>query len=941
MKLLEDYQCQVFLYASDLPPAQGLVNSINADYPITSVAVPNQELFYLDSNSSPMQSEPKRFQEASLEPLLAFHTSGTTGLPKPIVVNQGALAVLESGTRMHLLGYEPAYFEYWRDMRVFLPFPMFHAAGFGVLIAGLYYGFTVVFAPNAPPTADLMYQVLKQGNLEVATIPPSILAEMSTRSEHLDALGRMKYILTGGGPLAKTAGNLIASRSHVIVAFGSTEAGTLLNELPEPEDWSYVRFSPSMGVEMKPYSGGLFESVFVRKPDLKLFQPVFYMLPELDEFSTNDLWSQHPTKKGLWRHETRIDDIIVYSTGEKFNPVTMEGDIASHPKVAAALVLGRGRFQSALLVEATSHHYLKTDEGRRGFREAIWPFVDKANQNCPRHARIFPEFVIFTSEAKPLPRAGKGTVQRQLAEKLYEQETEAVYQDSTKGVTRTSTNVLDDDGPLERSILMAISKFPGCMNVGTKDNIFEQGFDSLSVMSLARDLNVILDRHGDQTYTTITPNIVYSNPTAQDLAVAIQGSKDPRVRALDNPVEVYNKSILNLPLNERPSQVSTSQEQVVLLIGSTGSLGSYILQELMCVSNVAKIYCLNRGKDSKLRQQDLDQSRGLPLKLDNSRVEFLDCLPPSPNSEYLGLEMTQYRTLLRSVTCVVLNAWHVDFNLSLRNYSESHVRRVRQLVEFSSHSLHNASIHFISSIGAVENYPDARVSEQVLTSFDVSHPSGYAQSKLIAECILDSASIVSRVPTFIYRVGQIAGPTTEKGEWNRQEWFPLILRSAAALGTLPATLGPLEAVDWLPVDKLGKALVELISVNHSQPNDRLEQAPGPRVYHLVNPRKTKFADLLDTILKHDSLNLPAMPLPAWVEKLEGEIEKAKSLADLQSNIPASKLLGFFKGLVSMENDGKKQVVLDTTLAERDSDTLRNMEAVNSAWLDNWIRQWNL
>ena len=34
-------------------------------------------------------------------------------------------------------------------------------------------------------------------------------------------------------------------------------------------------------------------------------------------FRTKDLWIEHPTRKGWWRHAGRIDDVSVLSNGEK------------------------------------------------------------------------------------------------------------------------------------------------------------------------------------------------------------------------------------------------------------------------------------------------------------------------------------------------------------------------------------------------------------------------------------------------------------------------------------------------------------------------------------------------------------------------------------------------------------------------------------------------
>ena len=102
------------------------------------------------------------------------------------------------------------------------------------------------------------------------------------------------------------------------------------------------------------------------------------------------------------------------------------------------------------------------------------------------------------------------------------------------------------------------------------------------------------------------------------------------------------------------------------------------------------------------------------------------------------------------------------------------------------------------------------IQEESLNSWDSAQEMGYAQSKLIAEQLLDAAATISGVRSIVCRVGQIAGPTTEQGIWSLNEWFPSIIASSAKIGKLPSELGTMNNVDWIPVDLVAKVLVELL-----------------------------------------------------------------------------------------------------------------------------------
>lgn len=105
----------------------------------------------------------------------------------------------------------------------------------------------------------------------------------------------------------------------------------------------------------------------------------------------------------------------------------------------------------------------------------------------------------------------------------------------------------------------------------------------------------------------------------------------------------------------------------------------------------------------------------------------------------------------------------------------------------------------------------------VVEDWHSSQRSGYSQSKLVAERILDAVTQTAGVPTAICRVGQIAGPSLpvpgKSGSgWPKQEWVPSLVASSKHLGLLPGSLvggGVDDRVDWVPADSLGRIVVEL------------------------------------------------------------------------------------------------------------------------------------
>lgn len=135
------------------------------------------------------------------------------------------------------------------------------------------------------------------------------------------------------------------------------------------------------------------------------------------------------------------------------------------------------------------------------------------------------------------------------------------------------------------------------------------------------------------------------------------------------------------------------------------------------------------------------------------------------------------------------------------------------------HTIHNCSTRRISAVRNWNSLPGARkgVPEVEVEDFKTARL-GYGQSKLVAERILVDTARLSRVTTSLCRVGGVAGPIWhgEHGEWRRQEWVLSLIASSKILWLLPRHLGPLDEVDWIPVDYLVSIMVELLDTMTTQ-----------------------------------------------------------------------------------------------------------------------------
>ena len=681
--------------------------------------------------------------------------------------------------------------------------------------------------------------------------------------------------------------------------------------------------------------------VLMRRPETEYLQAAFVTFPETSEWGTKDLYSKHPTKSHHWLYEGRADDIIIFSNGEKLNPLSSEQSIEAHPEIQSAIVIGTGRFQAGLLLDPVEET-LDEDEQSQ-LLERVWPLVEEANSNTVAHGRINRNLIIFAKPEKPLLRTAKGSVRKKLSLELYSEEIDKLYDAAEMDTKTSSRSSLDLSRPesVVSSLGDMVEEQTGWKPQDAED-LFKSGLDSLQTQNLTHQIN---SAPGMSSH--IDSKEIYSHPTIHSLANLIcekcgltSGAESDKSRP-DQMEEVFQGYLADLPIITR--HPSPSQTITILLTGSTGSLGSYLLDCLVTNEDVQHVYCLNRSEDAAKRQECIHRERGLTLNL-RDKVTFLQSDFSAP---YFGLSVHDYRSLLASTTHVLHNAWPVNFNLALDSFSDTHVRGVRQFIDFSSRSTHAAHVYFLSTISTVRRWsseheqtdtdPTApkKVPERIFESWEVSQQMGYAESKQISERLLNSAAAICDQRTTVCRLGQVAGPVLrgEKGKWNLQEWFPSLIISSEYLGLIPDSLGLMEMIDWIPVDILAEIIVGLCLSNDQ--SEKGEQ--GAQVHHIVNRRATPWSSLLPGVLEElsEDKRLEQVPLRAWVDALK---ESASTGSDDASKNPAVRLLPFFDE-IAHGTEEERAVTLDTEKTAESSERLKSLTAVGEEWMALWMRQW--
>ncbi|KAI1094916.1 male sterility protein-domain-containing protein [Rostrohypoxylon terebratum] len=871
LSLFEETECGTLISPTDFPLP--IVKQILKARSMHHLEVLGADYWFHEKPGEKPFPYTRTFAEAKTEPFAVCHTLGSTGLPKPVIQTHATISPFDASAALPSLGYQPTFPSICEGKRTYVAFPFFHAAGILLALPGaIFVGYTIVIGPY-PPSADVVNRLLLYGN----------------------NLGRAEMVHYGGGPLPKGAAELINTETRLNVCYGSTECGMLPTGIGDPENLNYIKTSPATGCEFRHFSGDLHELFIVRNPALEKYQGVFGTFPGLNEWSMKDIFLKHPTKEDLWLYKGRVDDTIVFSTGEKLNPLDAEN-----------------------VIEPPT-----SDAQKEELLAALWPSVQAANEEIPSHGRIHRNMIAFTSPDKPMLRAGKGTVQRKLTIDMYASELDAFYQKN--GLLDEPKNIItSNEGSIEDVVrnIIAGSTNISLDSLSLSADLFEVGLDSLQAIVITRELNKYLSLRGKAL--SIDTKTVYTNPSILALTAVISALVGGRAITSHGETDIqkmqklYELHTENMPVSGRKAHPKPSNGLVFLVTGTTGSIGSYLLDSLHKTARIRRIYCLNRGPDSLKHQQKSQSTKGL-----QSLPHTVQCLDADWSKPYLGLSIPRYKELLDQVTHIVHNAWQVDFNLSIDSFANQ-VSGVRRLVDFSSHSHFGAQLFFVSSISAAAGRTGV-IGERIFEDWQTSLKTGYGESKFVSERLLDAVAKESDIPVVVCRVGQVAGPISACGMWPKHEWLPSLIASSKYLGKLPSSIGSLSTVDWIPVDILANTIVELVI--HSPETSQT----GATVYHAVNPQPTSWGTLVNTVAQH--LGLDTVSWDEWIVALR---KSGSNIEDVAQN-PAIKILDFFD---SLSNKGYEPLHFDTRETVRVSQTLANLGPVHEGWIEIWMRQWS-
>ncbi|KAF9880143.1 male sterility protein [Colletotrichum karsti] len=783
-----------------------------------------------------------------------IHSSGSTGLPKPIYQTQKS-AIANYSSSM--------------EMKAFITLPLYHNHGICNLYRAIYCGKPIhLYNADLPLTREHLTGIMRKHNFEIFYGVPYALKLLAETDEGMDLLRQLKIVMYGGSACPDDLGDTLVNNGVNLVGhYGATEVGQLMTSFRPPNDkvWNYVRVHDKLEPYLKwiPRGPNLFECCVLPGWPAKVATN-----QDDGSYCTKDLFEPHPTIPKAWKYIARLDDTIALVNGEKFNPVHMEGTIRSNKNITECVIFGVGRPSLGALIVPAATLAGKTEEE---ILEVVWPVVESASRNVEAYARVSKNMIKLLPYDCAYPRTDKGSVIRQAFYKRYAQDIDEVYDKADAGsgdLKKLSLPELKDF--IRQGLLQTLSKK---VQLDDDTDFFSLGLDSLQAIQMRSDILRTIDIGGHKLGQTV----VFDHPSINKLSSYLYSLGSGEGVETDVPIESEMRELIEK--YDTFAAPASSLKSSIAVTGATGSLGAHVVAKLAADPTIKTIYCFTRASsdaDAALRVKSSLIQRRIYHSLPASSRRKLVALATDLADAKLGLSETTYGQVKQDLRTVIHCAWSVNFNMRLSSFEKSNIAGVNHLIGLckaagdDAASSTTATFNFCSSVSTVSRATTVPVPESV-PDLEWAQGMGYAQSKCVAEHLCARASEKYGVKARVLRIGQIVADT-QHGVWNATEAIPLQLQTAITVGALPKLQ---ETPSWLPVDTVAQAVVDISTSD-----------AGGVFTNVANPKMFSWTGDLLPALRAAGLEFEEVEPKEWIRRLRA------SNPDPAAN-PPIKLVDFF------------------------------------------------
>lgn len=814
-----------------------------ADMP--TIPYRNARLLRVDELGTELADQPATAPHLSLHPdnlAYAICTSGSTGQPKAVAVNHNSLACLiREVSRKYRMSA--------RDRVLQMA-----ALGFDTSLEQIMVALTGGAALTLPPAdtvapTDLL-RYLATERVTVIDLTPAYWHQLLAITEPDDKRLRTVRLMITGGDLADSADCATAlraaPRARLLNAYGLTETTITstvyevsaghTGAVPVGKPLPHVQvliLDEHLDVVPDGQAGEIFiggcsvARGYLGRPGLtaELFLPNRHSaVPGARMYRTGDV--------GRWRAGGNLEvfgraDRQLKVRGFRVEPVEIERALTGHPAIGEVAVIAResgpGGKQLTAYYTTVGPSDTVSDAGLRHYLADRVPDF------------MIPDVFMAVGE---IPRTGNGEVDRR-----------ALPEPTVVAAGRAGEQFT----PLQAGMSHLWSTMLGAGPVGLDDEFFRLGGNSLLAAEMLARVRVMFGI--GPAYVRPLTRCLLRDPTLRGFAEATQEARAGRLatEGTGPRIDFTREASLDhlVRLDEGPPP-DWRRPQNILLTGSTGFFGVYLLRELLA-ETTARVHCLVRAPDGAHAFRRIAQaaSRHSVGHLDMDRVVPVAGDLAAPR---LGLSPTVFSELARTIDVIHHDGAIVNFIYPYEELCAANVSGTRELIRLAS-LFRGIPVHYVSTTAVLAGFGAMgvrQVTEDTPLAYADHLGVGYIETKFVAEELLRNAGRAG-LPVAIYRPLDIVGGYRVGGAWNTAAEMCAMVRFITDTGMAPDIDLPL---DFVPADVCAAAIRHIST--HTA-------ADGP-TYHLASPRYALLGTLVDRLRAH-GFTVKEVPYGEWIDEL--------------------------------------------------------------------------
>ena len=377
--------------------------------------------------------------------------------------------------------------------------------------------------------------------------------------------------------------------------------------------------------------------------------------------------------------------------------------------------------------------------------------------------------------------------------------------------------------------------------IDASSDFFHVGGNSMLLIELRQLIN--------KTFKASLPLLkLFENSTLGAMATMMQ---DVSLDA-DKPIDWEAETAIPSDLLEGGTHQATgvtvqnhTSPKTVVISGATGLLGSSLLRLLVQAPDVGKIHCIAIRDISKL-------------------VEFASCSKVVLHKGDLslprcGLTEAEAKSISASADAIIHNGADVSFLKTYQSLRSANVSSTKELVRLAS--TRRIPLHFVSTATAGKFNKSETLAPDSLASFP-PHPdggaglaNGYAASKWVSEIFLEKASQQIGLPVFIHR------PSAIMGDDAAEDIMSNLLEYGSLIKALPDLSRWTGYVDLVSLENVTQGIARSVlqATTGADSNSRVEYL------HHAGDQIIPVQSIRELLSGEAGSGLDSLPISEWVD----------------------------------------------------------------------------